>query len=526
MQVVRAGYQCREYEPTLDSHTELDMQNLYATFTTGFPADPRQPLLITPDGQSFSYADAERESARLARFLHDLGLVAGDRVTVQAPKSPQTVWLYLACLRGAFVYHPLNDAYREAELEYFMTDAQPGVVVCAPGDLETFSRLTMDQDCQVLTLDETGAGSLTEQSAGRPPDFDIAQCAADTVAVLLYSSGTTGDPKGAMLTHGNLAANTRTLVEAWDFSATDRLLHVLPIYHAHGLIVALGCAMLSGASMLFLPRFEAHEVLRHLPGVTVMMGVPTYYTRLLDEPAFDRADCASMRLFVSGSAPLLPETHRAFQARTGHAILERYGMTETLMNSANPLHGERRPGSVGLPLPGVAIRIADENDQPLDSGTIGEVQVKGPNVFIGYRGMPEKTAREFAADGFFRTGDQGMLSEDGYLSILGRNKDMIITGGLNVYPREVERVIDALAGVAESAVVGVPHPDFGEGVIAIVVAEPGNAVTANDIIDAVGDRLAKFKVPKRVFFTEQLPRNAMSKVRKNTLRKQYDGILS
>jgi len=518
--------QIKKLVPTLDGLADLDTQNLYATFAAGFPPDRGQPLLTTRDGDSFSYADAERESARLAHFLSDLGLVAGDRVTVQAPKSPQTVWLYLACLRGAFVYHPLNDAYREAELEYFVADAQPGVAVCAPRDLDMFSRLTREQDCQVLTLDENSGGSLAERSAECTADFDIVPCTADTVAVLLYSSGTTGDPKGAMLTHGNLGANTQTLIEAWGFTAADRLLHVLPIYHAHGLFVALGCVMLSGASMLFLPKFDARDVIGHLPGATVMMGVPTYYTRLLDEPEFDREVCASMRLFVSGSAPLLPETHLAFQARTGHTILERYGMTETLMNSSNPLNGERRPGSVGRPLPGVAIRIATEDDRPLGSGTVGEIQVKGPNVFIGYRGMPDKTAREFTADGFFRTGDQGMLSDDGYLSILGRNKDMIITGGLNVYPREVERVIDALAGVAESAVVGVPHPDFGEAVIAIVVTKPGNPLTDNDVIGAASSQLANFKVPKRVFFTEELPRNTMSKLQKNELRKQFNKVWS
>ena len=502
------------------------MQNLFATFAAGFPADRDLPLLIRPNGDSFSYADADGESARIARHLDALGLRPGDRVSVQAPKSPQLIWLYLACLRAGFVYQPLNDAYRADELKYFIGDAKPGLVVCAPGDRELFSTLTGNTDCAILTLDADGQGSLTEACAGLEPGFEPVDCETDTVAVLLYSSGTTGKPKGAMLTHHNLAANIRTLIEVWGFTEADRLLHVLPAYHAHGLIVAIGCVLLSGASMIFAPRFDAREVMRELPGATVMMGVPTFFTRLLNEPDFGRETCAGVRLFISGSAPLRTETHEAFSARTGHAILERYGMTETCMNSSNPLIGERRPGSVGLPLPGIDIRVVDDDDRPLAPDTVGQIQVRGPNVFIGYWNRPEKTAVDFTADGFFRTGDQGLLSDDGYLSIVGRNKDMIITGGLNVYPREVEQVIDSLTGVLESAVFGVPHHDFGEGIIAVLVTEPDCGITEPELIREVGARLANFKVPKRVFFVAALPRNAMSKVEKNALRQQYSETLA
>jgi len=502
------------------------MQNLFAQFATAFPDDLRQVLLTTPEGESFSYADAERESARLAHFLSRAGLRMGDRVTVQATKSPQGLWLYLACLRGGFIYHPLNPAYQSDELGYLVADAKPQLVVCAPERVSLFSDLTRNQDCRVLSMDESGSGSLANESQAMPATFDTVTCKDDTVAVLLYSSGTTGKPKGAMLTHRNLASNTRTLIKAWGFTATDRLLHALPIYHAHGLLVGIGCVLMSGASMIFLPKFDVQTVIRHLPGATVMMGIPTFYTRLLHEKTFNRECCASIRLFVSGSAPLLAETHQEFEARTDHAILERYGMTETCMNSSSPLTGERRPGSVGPALPGVTIRIADDAGDPLPAGEIGEIQVRGPNVFAGYWGMAEKTAQEFTADKFFRTGDLGTLSDDGYLSIRGRKKDMIISGGLNVYPREVEQVLDKLQVVAESAVIGVPHPDFGEGVIAVIVPQPGQSPAEEAVIASVRAGLADFKTPKRVFFTEQLPRNAMGKVRKNALRKQYNGVLS
>ena len=502
------------------------MTNLYASFESGFPADRSRLLLRTPGGHRFSYRDAECESARLARFLCEQGLAPGDRVTIQAPKTPAIVWLYLACLRAGFVYHPLNDAYQSTELAYFVGDARPKAVICTPERRAEFESLTAGLDCAVLTLDDTGHGSLTEGAAGCPAEFDVVDVPDDATAVLLYSSGTTGRPKGAMLTHANLAANTATLVDSWGFTDADRLLHALPVYHAHGLFVGLGCVLRSGASMRFLPKFDVPQVLSALPDSTIMMGIPTFYTRLLAEPAFDRDTCSGMRLFVSGSAPLLADTHAAFLARTGHAILERYGMTETSMLSSNPLDGERRPGSVGLPLSGVEIRIVDEHDRPLPAGASGAIQVRGPNVFKGYWGMPDKTALEFTDDGYFRTGDLGRFSEDGYLTILGRDKDMIISGGLNVYPKEIESVIDELDGVLESAVVGVPHADFGEGVIAVVVPTGSRELAESDIIPPLRDRLAGFKVPKRAFIVDQLPRNTMGKVQKNELRERYAGALS
>lgn len=502
------------------------MQNLYATFSAGFPENHDRTLLSLPDGQTASYADAEHESARLARLLGELGCNPGDRVTVQAPKSPQLVWLYLACLRGGFIYHPLNDAYPAAELEYFLGDARPKLAICTPAREAEFRVLTQALDCQVLTLDADGSGSLPAAAAGMPPACIDANCGADAVAVLLYSSGTTGKPKGAMLTHGNLAANTATLIDAWGFTTQDRLLHMLPIYHAHGLFVGLGCALMSGAQLIFRPKFDPEEAVRALPGATVMMGIPTFYTRLLATPGFDRACCASMRLFISGSAPLRADTHAAFCERSGHAILERYGMTETSMLSSNPLAGERRPGSVGPPLAGIDIRVADRHDLPVAAGTIGAIQVRGPNVFKGYWNAPAGTSEAFTADGFFRTGDLGRLGNDGYLTLLGRDKDMIISGGLNVYPKEIEQAIDRLDGIVESAVVGVPHADFGEAVLAAVVAESGSRVTATGIIEQLRGELANFKIPKRVLLVGELPRNSMGKVQKNELRQRYADLLS
>lgn len=500
------------------------MTNLFTTFAWGKPGDRNRLLLTTSDGSTFSYADAWRESARIANVLTDAGLKPGDRVTVQTRKSPQAVWLYLACLRAGFVYHPLNDAYQPAELEFFIDDAMPRAVVCDSAGANMFSGIVADRNCRLLTLEGNGPDSLTDSAASATHDYATVACEPDTTAVLLYSSGTTGKPKGAMLTHRNLAANTATLVNVWGFSAADTLLHALPIYHAHGLFVGLGCAMTSGCSMKFLAKFDAREVVRALPDATVMMGIPTFYSRLLGEADFDANSCRSMRLFISGSAPLPAEMHERFRERTDHTILERYGMTETSMLSSNPLTGERRPGSVGPPLPGVTIRVADDADRPVDTGSIGEIQVKGPNVFKGYWRLEDNTAAEFTPDGFFRTGDQGQISADGYVTIIGRNKDMIISGGLNVYPREVEQAIDALDGVVESAVVGAPHADFGEGVIAIVVTEPGFDGHEDDIIAKLRGTLGNFKIPKRVFRVSQLPRNAMGKVQKNALRAQFSQV--
>lgn len=502
------------------------MTNLFTTFAWAGRAGRDRPLLTTPSGHASGYADAWRESARIALCLQRSGARPGDRITVQVPKSPRAVWLYLACLRAGLVYHPLNDAYRDTELAFFIGDAEPRVIVCDPADEHRFAALTTGRECRLLTMDAGGDGSLADGAARCPNDMPPVDCSPDTTAVLLYSSGTTGTPKGAMLSHGNLAANTATLVDAWGFTADDRLLHALPIYHAHGLFVGLGCALTSGSAMIFLPKFGVAEVVEQLPSATVMMGIPTFYTRLLGDERFGPETCRSVRLFISGSAPLTAETHERFRARTGHAILERYGMTETSMLSSNPLDGERRPGTVGPPLPGIDIRIVDANDTPVPTGQLGEIQVRGPNVFKGYWRLAERTVAEFTSDGFFRTGDQGRFSDDGYLTIMGRNKDMIISGGLNVYPREIEQAIDALDGVAESAVIGVPHADFGEGVIAIIVMNPGAEPDAAGMIAALRECLANYKVPKRVFFESQLPRNAMGKVQKNTLRQQYGPALS
>ncbi len=496
-------------------------KNLFAIFARHFPADKAAPLLCTPEGQIYSYADALNESGRIANCLQDLGLRPGDRVTVQVEKSPGAVCLYLACLRGGFVFHPLNTDYLADELRYFVGNAAPAAVVCDPVREALFLQLTNGSGCKILTLDATGNGTLRAAYGNYAPGFQDHHATTTDTAVLLYSSGTTGVPKGAMLSHGNLAANTATLVDYWGFGRDDVLLHALPIYHAHGLFVALGCVLMCGSSMLFLPRFNRDAVIDALPRATVMMGVPTFYTRLLDDPRFNRDLCASMRLFISGSAPLRPETFAAFQERSGHAILERYGMTETSMNASNPLDGERRPGSVGLPLPGVSLRVVDDAGEIQPAGTIGHLQVQGPNVFHGYWRMPEKTAEEFTIDGYFKTGDEAIISDDGYVTIVGRAKDMVISGGLNVYPREIEALLDTLPGVAESAVIGAPHPDFGEGVIAVVVAAAGASLAEPALIEALRPRLAAYKLPKRIFMVTELPRNTLGKVLKSGLRERY-----
>jgi malonyl-CoA/methylmalonyl-CoA synthetase len=462
---------------------------------------PQRLLLRTPDGQRVTYAAMDQRVDAVAAALVQRAVVAGDRVVAQIEKSPDAIALYLACLRLGAVFVPLNTAYTRAEIEYFLGDADPKIAVGVAGG---------------VSLAELAHG----QSASIPTPAGMKQ--AD-LAALLYTSGTTGRSKGAMLTRANLATNAITLAQEWRFSERDVLLHALPIYHVHGLFVAINTVLASGSSMLFLPQFAVDEVVRQLPQATVMMGVPTFYTRLLQHPAFTRERCASIRLFVSGSAPLLAETHREFRVRTGHAILERYGMSETLMNTSNPYDGERVPGSVGRPLPGVEVRItAAESGAPLpEAGSVGIIEVRGPNVFRGYWRMPEKTAAEFRDDGFFITGDVGRFDGNGYLFIVGRAKDLIISGGYNVYPVEVETELDALTGVAESAVIGVPHPDFGEGVTAVVVARAGAALDENALRAALEQRLAKYKLPKRIVFVSEMPRNAMGKVQKAQLRERY-----
>jgi malonyl-CoA/methylmalonyl-CoA synthetase len=500
-----------------------ESSNLYAAFRQQFPADLSKTVITTAAGDHFSYRDAEEKSAQVANFLCQQGLVRGDRITVQVEKSPAMLWLYLGTLRAGMVFHPLNTAYTNDELAYFLADADPALVVGDSARRDDLSALCAGSDQRrLLTLDVDGSGSLMAGSASCSAEFVTADSQPGDLAALLYSSGTTGRPKGIMLTHANLVENACVLVDYWGFSGDDSLLHVLPVFHVHGLFVAIGCVLMSGASMRWLPRFDAAEVVPELASVTVMMGVPTYYTRLLSQEEFDAASCSKVRLFVSGSAPLLPETFAEFEQRTGKAILERYGMTETGMNASNPLVGERRAGTVGLPLPGVSLRVVDANGQVLGPGEVGDLQVKGPNVFAGYWNMPEKTAEDFTDDGYFVTGDKGCFDDDGYLAIVGRAKDMVISGGLNVYPREIELLIDELPQVLESAVIGVPHPDFGEAVTAVVVLRPGAELPAAAVIEHVKTHAANFKVPKKVFFSASLPRNTMGKVQKNVLRERYE----
>lgn len=509
--------------------------NLYALFRSRFPADLQRPLLTTASGDVHTYADADRESARFAGWLTSQGLEAGDRVTVQVDKSVEMLWLYLGCLRAGLVFHPLNTAYSRAELAYFLGNAEPSLVVCSPAGEATMAELTASAATEksdgtaavipVYTLGTQGDGTLMTAVQGHPAAFGCALSQPDDLAALLYSSGTTGRPKGIMLSHENLSSNALTLVDYWGFTERDVLLHALPIFHVHGLFVAISCVLMSGASMRWLPGFTVDGVLAELPHSTVMMGVPTYYTRLLGSDRFDRNACSTMRLFISGSAPLLAETFTAFEQRVGQCILERYGMTETGMNISNPLVGERRAGTVGFPLPGISARIVDDQGTPVPVGEVGNLQVKGPNVFRGYWRMPEKTAEDFTADGFFNTGDKALLDARGYYSIVGRAKDMVICGGLNVYPKEVELVIDDIDGVRESAVIGVPHPDFGEAVVAVVVTESDTTdLTEAVIIAATRSQLANFKIPKRVVFVNELPRNTMGKVQKNLLREDYKSL--
>ncbi len=497
--------------------------NTYSVFTQHFPTDPSSTFIETEDGQTWSYADLDNETARLARYLTEAGVQKGERVAVQVEKTPQVLFLYMACLRAGFIYLPLNTAYTESELAYFIDNAEPAVVVCRSSNLEAFIKIARGKSVRhFYTLDNAPGHNLLQLSETTRPQFETMPCDKDDVAVILYTSGTTGRPKGAMITHGNLAANGLALKEIWGFNPDDVLLHALPIFHIHGLFVACHCALLSGSKMLFIPRFNADTVIKLLPRATVLMGVPTFYTRLLDNPAFNSETCSNIRLFVSGSAPLLEQTFTDFQQRTGHTILERYGMTETGMNTSNPLEGERKSGTVGHPLPGVTARIVDDEGQPVAPNSVGNLQVKGENVFIGYWRMPDKTAEEFTPDGFFKTGDMATLDDDGYISIVGRDKDMVITGGFNVYPKEIELEIDELDGVLESAVIGVPHPDFGEAVTAVATRDASNTDCSEEkIIAALKPKLANYKIPKRILFIDKLPRNTMGKVQKNLLRETY-----
>ena len=483
----------------------------------------KDAVLIRANGSEVTGAELFALSGRIANVLVQSGVEPGHRVAMQTEKSVEALALYLACLRAGALFLPLNTAYKTAELDYFLTDAAPTVVVCDPASEDELSALTTPNGITLLSLDATGEGSLKDEAARAKDDFAAAPRTPDDLAAILYTSGTTGRSKGAMLTQNNLLSNTQSLIEAWQFTDQDTLLHALPIFHVHGLFVATNVSLLAGGKMIFLPRFDLETVLEKLPQATTMMGVPTFYTRLLSDDRFTRDLTGHMRLFISGSAPLLAETHVAFENRTGHRILERYGMTETTMSTSNPYAGARKAGTVGLPLPGVEARITNaETGAVLDQGEIGILEVRGPNVFKGYWQMPEKTAEEFRDDGFFITGDIAQIDEDGYISIVGRAKDLVITGGYNVYPKEIETEIDDMDGVVESAVIGTPHPDFGEAVVAIVIGQDGHALTAESIQTALQAKLAKFKCPKAVFFLDALPRNTMGKVQKNELRTQYE----
>ena len=493
-------------------------RNLYQLLQGRF-AGLREDVFLEHARSALTYGAADLGAARLAGALSAAGVTKGDRVVVQVAKTPEAVMTYLACLRIGAIYIPLNTAYTAAEVGYFLNDATPRLLVCDPSARAALADVIPDGTA-VLELDAQGRGSLMDAAETAVSIAEIEHCDPDDLAAILYTSGTTGRSKGAMLTHGNLASNALTLHALWRFEPGDVLLHALPIFHVHGLFVALHCAMLNASRVIFQNGFDADAIVARLPDATVLMGVPTFYTRLLDHPGFSREICANMRLFISGSAPLLPETFARFEQVTGQRILERYGMSEAGMITSNPYDGQRIAGTVGFALPGVQLRVADEAGRALAPGEVGVLEITGPNVFAGYWQMPEKTASEFRDDGWFITGDLAVMDDEGRVSIVGRARDLVISGGFNVYPKEVETEIDALDGVRESAVIGVPHPDFGEAVVAVVVPEGDRVPDAQAIRDALGGRLAKFKQPKRVAFRDELPRNTMGKVQKNILREE------
>ena len=504
--------------------------NLYALFQARFPRDLDDCWLETADGLYYSWRDLERGSAKIANLFASLNLAPGARIAAQVEKSAEALMLYLATIRAGFVYLPLNTAYRAAEMAYFIEDAAPAVVVCAPNNFGWIAQTAFARGTShVFTLDVPkqgrNSGSLLSRALHCADTFETVQRAQDDLAAILYTSGTTGRSKGAMLTHGNLASNIAVLHEVWQWQKNDVLLHALPLFHIHGLFVAAHGALYNGSKMIFLSKFDSTEVIRHLPRSTIFMGVPTYYVRLLADPDFNREACKNMRLFISGSAPLLVDTFTQFANITGHEILERYGMSETAMLTSNPYQGARKPGTVGRALPGVAVRVVNADGVACRTDAVGEIEVKGPNVFQGYWQMPDKTAEAFTPDGYFKTGDMGYLDAEHYLNIVGRSKDLIISGGYNVYPKEIETVIDELPGVLESAVIGIPHPDFGEAVVAVVVPRSGAMLSAQHIIDTLKGAIANFKVPKRVHVIPELPRNTMGKVQKNLLRDQFGATL-
>jgi len=479
-------------------------------------------FLQAPDGAVMTHDAFLRTGARYANLLCGLGLVPGDRVAVQIAKSPQALAVYAACAQAGLILLPLNTAYTPDEVAYFVQDSGARVLLCDTAQEEALRPIAAANAAMLETLNEDGSGSFARKAAALSENFVTVDREADDLAAFLYTSGTTGRSKGAMLTQRNLLSNCETLVAAWRFTGDDTLLHALPIFHTHGLFVATNIALMTGGKMLFLSRFDPETVIDLLPRATAMMGVPTFYTRLLGDPRLTRDLVGHMRLFISGSAPLLAETHTRFEARTGHRILERYGMTETNMNTSNPYEGERRAGTVGFPLPGVEVKITDSTTgETLPPGEIGGIEVRGPNVFRGYWRMPEKTAQELRDDGFFITGDLGVFDEDGYLTIVGRSKDLIISGGYNIYPKEIELLLDAQPGVLESAVIGVPHPDFGETVLGLLVAEPDTHPDPQQILRDIAPALARFKHPRKLIVVPELPRNTMGKVQKNSLREDY-----
>lgn len=500
----------------------MNNNNLFATLRAAFPDDLDAIAVETDNGLYYSWRDLERGTAMLANLLKSLQLPEGARIAVQVEKSVEALMLYLATLRAGYVFLPLNTAYQSAEMEYFISNAEPSVVVCSRKNFGWVSKIAFQTGTyNVFSLDDNRIGSLLDRAAQCSDRHDVVQRKVDELAAILYTSGTTGLSKGAMLSHGNLADNARVLKDYWGWKPGDVLIHALPIFHVHGLFVAIHGALINGSKMIWLSKFDPELVVNRLPEATVFMGVPTLYVRLLAEPGLSRESCRNMRLFVAGSAPLLIETFNDWHERTGHTILERYGMSETAMLTSNPYQGERRGGTVGFALPGVSLRVQGDAGQPLPRGEVGGIEVKGPSVFHGYWRMPEKTKEEFTADGYFKTGDVGKIDERGYIHIVGRSKDLIISGGYNVYPAEIESFINDMPGVAESAVVGVPHPDFGEVGVAIVIAKPGTSLKGDAIIAALKSGLANFKIPKRCFVVDALPRNTMGKVQKNLLRDQH-----
>ena len=491
----------------------------------GVHTENDDPFLYLLNGKTITYKQFLATSRKMANTLVEMGLEPGDCVAIQVEKSPEMLNIYAACAQAGLVFLPLNPSYTVAELEYFIENSEARLIICDDKNREDLNTITKKLGVLVETLNSNSTGSIIDKAASSPEDFQTVARSKDDLAALLYTSGTTGKSKGAMLTQTNLLSNGNTLMEEWQFSKKDVLLHALPLFHTHGLFVATNVMLSAGGSMIFLPKFDLDHIITNLPTSSAMMGVPTFYTRLISDNRFNRNLVGHMRLFISGSAPLLSETHIQFEKITGHRILERYGMTETNMNTSNPYEGERRAGTVGLPLPGVELKITDpETTKELSINEIGQIEVRGPNVFKGYWKMLEKTKAELREDGFFITGDLGKIDEDGYVHILGRDKDLIISGGYNIYPKEIEEIIDDQAGVLESAVIGVPHPDFGETPVAVVVSETENAPELETIENNLRKSLARYKHPRKLLWIDQLPRNTMGKVQKNILRKEYKNL--